>query len=245
MGCYLFDKQPNFIPTEAMSSLHPSGCAIARLKIRQRRAAIQSTFPSQKKSFTLSEEIIGMILDLQDLTSMADAIKITCPETHVGTFVSARLSVEYKLLLMTGEADVNSLSKTVCLAGQIYVNRVLRVFDKGDMIPHWIAERLKQIIISTMGHTKQDETLPDAMLWVAFMGGIGAKTGPLMSWFVELIYYTCNSLGLQSWTQIQPLLETWLWSEERLGEECMSLWQEVEEKVVLQSWAKSLVASPF
>jgi hypothetical protein len=245
IGCYLFDKQPNFIPTKEISNLYPAGSEIAKSNIRRRRAAIQATFLDHKDPFKLNEEIVGLLIDLQTLTSMTYALDVSSPEAHVASFVSARISLEYRILQMTGQHDLNNFGKAVCLAGQIYVNRVLRVFTKGDMIPHWIAERLKHIVMSAFGDTIQSEDLPDAMLWVAFMGALGAKTGPLMDWFVDLIYFASSALGIQSWSQVQPRLETWSWSEERLGEEYRSIWEEVEAKVVMQSWAQSIVVSPF
>lgn len=226
----MFDKQPTIIQGDMLRiSLNSSN--ITALHVLRMREALQLSHCDHDETFVLDEMIADILIEMHSLTDLIDQkVHFACPELQVRSFVSARLSVECRLLRMHGQVGLNNYSKAVCLAAQVYVNRVLRTFERGTSIPHRIAERLKRAIVSTLSSVPRGRELPAPMLWVAFMGGVGARDGPLRLWFMEFVHHIGYSACLRSWHDVLLLLRQWPWSEEFLTDECKMLWQNVVER---------------
>ena len=165
---------------------------------------------------------------MRHLTSQIHYRALAHPETHVRSWVTTRICVEHSLLEILAHADVNSLTRSVCLAAQIYVNRVFRTFQRGAMILHGISKRLKNTIVGTLEATQGDEHTSALARWVGIMGGLGAQDGALREWFVESIRVVRHRLGVTTWDEVHKRLERWCWDDDLLGREGETLWREVE-----------------
>lgn len=224
----MFDKQPTLIQEGDIPRIPLKPSHLTSQHILRMREVLQTY--NDNKTFALDEEVIEILIEMHNLTDLINQREdFAYPELQVRSFVSARMSVEYRLLGIYGQPVISNFSKSVCLAAQIYANLVLRTMEGGSTIPHRISERLKNAITATLGEISQDEKLPGLMLWIAFIGGIGAAEGPLKLWFIKLIHRICDSASLSTWQDVHSLLSLWPWSEEFLADKCKKLWQEVEK----------------
>jgi hypothetical protein len=160
---------------------------------------------------------------------ISPAHPIPSPDLYVRHYLSTRTAIEYRLLYLSAEKDFTGFSRTMCLAAQIYVNRVLRTFSRGALFLERHTERLKHSIEVTLSDAGLHTRLPASMLWVAVMGAMAARDGPLRAWFVELVHSACCDMGLGEWQDVQSLLSSFLWPELYLDNDAFILWKEVEE----------------
>jgi hypothetical protein len=195
-----------------------------------RKTTLLSVSSSVHNIFILDETILDCILELQNLTGMISlTTPIPSPESYVRRYVSTRIAVEYRLLRLCYKRQLTEFSRTMCLAAQIYVNRVLRTFDRGALFLERHAERLKKNIEITLSDVGLHTTLPASMLWVAVMGAMAARDGPLRVWFVVLVHSACYDMGLGEWQDVQSLLSSFIWPDRHLDNDAFILWKEVEE----------------
>jgi hypothetical protein len=230
-GCYFFDKQPCFLLDEDLKRQHHDFSPLPSTPLApMHKTKLLSFSFSDHDVFAMDESILDCIIELQDLTHMAGPTSsIRYPDLYVRTYLSARTVVEYKLLRLCAGKESTDYSRTVCLAAQIYVNRVLRTFSRGALFLDRLAERLKIGIEVTLSIAPPHTKMPACMLWVAVLGALAARDGPLRVWFVEFVYSGCHDMGLGVWRDLQGLLGSFLWPDSYLDSDAFSMWKEVEQ----------------
>jgi hypothetical protein len=180
--------------------------------------------------FAVNEAVLDCILRLRNLTRMVNLeTTIPHPSLYIRSYLTARIAVEYKLLRLGVETRLTNFSRTMCLAAQIYVNRVLRTFERGSLVVHRQAERLKASIETMLDNKLSHSKLPSCMVWVAVMGAIAAQDGSLRTWFVELIRSVCCDVGFINWKAVHNQLDSFLWPHKCLDNDSVLLWKEIEE----------------
>ena len=182
------------------------------------------------KALAVDDRILDCVLKLQDITRMINPeMPVTHPERYIRTYMSAQIAVEYKIFQILGEENIASISRTMCLAMQIYINRVPRTFPRGSFFLHKMAQRLKEAMEVALASSAADTDLPPSILWVTVMGAMGSQDGPLRAWFLDQITRLCRSLRVKTQRAGQDLLQTWLWSSQALDNEAVALWGELED----------------
>jgi hypothetical protein len=65
-------------------------------------------------------------------------------------------------------------------------------------------------------------------LWVLTLAGIAAFQQAERAWFVDKLRVLARRKGLLDWSQVLPVLESFLWMDMACGAGGMSLWDEVQ-----------------
>ncbi|KAH7089688.1 hypothetical protein FB567DRAFT_521314 [Paraphoma chrysanthemicola] len=223
VGCYLFDRQPSFVRRLDRDR------TIGSLNHEPRYDEIMSLLSSSKLDISSIDPIVlECIVTLRELTSIAGLeTPIPYPSLHIQKYLTARMAVEYKLLQLVADNHLADISRTVCMAAQIYVNRVLRTFERGSILLHKQAERLRSSIEATICNAASDSTLPSCMAWVAIMGAVGAQDGPLRLWFISLLRAACLHTGCTDYQVLRRQLQSLLWSHGSLDNDAILLWREI------------------
>ncbi|OAL45891.1 hypothetical protein IQ07DRAFT_206774 [Pyrenochaeta sp. DS3sAY3a] len=189
----------------------------------------------------VDEGLIDCIAEMQHLTRMINTEEgVAFPELYIRSFTSARIVVEYKLFRLCNES-VSRFSRAMCIAAQIYANRVLRTFERGNLFIHHLAERLKKAIEQTLddiaeGAQMNKEQLM-SVLWMSVMGAVGSRNGPLRAWFVGMVRSGCYNAGVSTSSAFESVLGSMLWSERSLGKDRIALWKEVEQGEACDPWS--------
>ncbi|KAH7073747.1 hypothetical protein BKA63DRAFT_554080 [Paraphoma chrysanthemicola] len=222
VGCYLFDRQPSFVRRLDRDR------TIRGFNHEPRHDAILSLLSSSKLDISsIDPTVLACIITLRELTSIAGLeTPVPYPSLHIQKYLTARMAVEYRLLQLVADIQLADISRTVCMAAQIYVNRVLRTFGRGSMLLHKQAERLRSSIEATICNAASSSTLPSCMVWVAIMGAMGAQDGPLRLWFMSLIRAACFNTSCTDYQVVHSQLQSLLWSHGSLDNDAMLLWRE-------------------
>jgi hypothetical protein len=174
--------------------------------------------------------VLDCIVGLRNLTSMASLeTPIPYPSLHIRKYLTERMAVEYRLLQLGVDSHLTEVSRAVCLAAQIYVNRVLRTFERGSLVLHRLAERLRSSIEIIFHEAVSAPVLPSCIVWVAVMGAMGAQDGPLRVWFAALVRSVCYDTGCTEYRVVRSQLQSFLWSHGPLDNDAVLLWRELGE----------------
>jgi hypothetical protein len=68
----------------------------------------------------------------------------------------------------------------------------------------------------------------DLHLWVLTLAGVAAFQKAERSWFVNRLRSLARLKGLSNWSQVLPVLKSFLWMDRACGAGGMSLWDEVQ-----------------
>lgn len=162
---------------------------------------------------------------------IANASLDTYLQMHVQAYILTRFSIEYSVFEVLDKPDLDDESKAVCLAAQIYINKVYRTFEKHHMVPDRIAQRLKEPLLAVIQSHYENKEHCDLILWAAVLGGLGSRDKDLRRVFVFAISAVCISMGWTAWSEVLGQLNLWVWCKNCLEEECSELWSEVEEYI--------------
>ncbi|KAH8726412.1 fungal-specific transcription factor domain-containing protein [Phaeosphaeriaceae sp. PMI808] len=227
IGCYMFDTQPQF----SLKVIQPSLDELRESQpedIKEMIDLSSTTFSCTNDLICLDGSLVDCFVRMRDLNGfITEGANASYRQARVQAFIISRFSLEYKIIDIAKKPELNNHSKAACLAAQIYINRVFRTFHKTAEIPHRLAVKLRGLVFEFASKPLEIKEVSGLMLWIAVMGGIGARDANLRQFFISTISSLCNTLGLVTCADIREQLSFWSWSEEYLGAESRVLWSEV------------------
>lgn len=199
-------------------------------KIPNTEEATTSPAPDQDYDAILGKELTGVLQQMCLLSNLIDQDPPTIDtEAHIRAFLTSRTALEHTLLRVAYYSQTNTFALATCLAAQVFVNKVLRTFEKNAAIPDRIALRLKlPLQMLMLSNTLSNRNISELLLWMTVMGGVGSRAGAQRAWFVAVLRFICDAIDLRSWEDLHIQLQRWPWCDTFLSNECEALWSEVE-----------------
>jgi hypothetical protein len=113
----------------------------------------------------------------------------------------------------------------VCkLTALIYSNAVLIALPANRGWHIRLSSRLKHLLEQTSCQSWRDD-MSDFLLWSLFVGGLAASRSPARDFFEESLRVLLARKGLTLWSDVEAILEDFMWSSPACRHGAAVLWQ--------------------
>lgn len=125
--------------------------------------------------------------------------------------------------ILLSQATLITIAKDPCsnkLAGVCY-NAAMILLDsyirhiifEACIMDRYMAQLQAEIypFLDAGDSTCVDPRMEKFLLWALFVGGIIASEKPCRSWALKYQVFYCEKLGVRSWGDVKPILESFLW----------------------------------
>ena len=181
-------------------------------------------------TFGFSQEMLYVSYDLFEQTEMIEGycqgkLEGDMAKGHVGKYRSIKYDIQHRLISLP-ELDDQPVYESYRLALWIYS------FAVTTAIRFYLDTRRELVgrLVRALTRTEYDSSwvrLPEALLWIYFLGGITATGLPERVWFVENTSALLVRLKLKDWADVKLVLHSFLWLDRGCDAGARVFWSEV------------------
>lgn len=183
----------------------------------------------------VTEQALGVFRDLRGYSTLLD--KFCCGDTGTYTrmeLIDMRNAVQHRLVSLTLGSDLGDV--TVQQAGVYECCRLTAVlYACAVTFPFPTTTGWDRNLVRGIKMTLENLSLEnwpvypsDFHLWVLVLAGIAAFQKVERAWFAEKLRKLAWRKGLCNWSQVVPILKSFLWMDTACEVGGMSLWDEVQ-----------------
>jgi hypothetical protein len=183
----------------------------------------------------LSEQALSVFRDMRGYSALLE--KYCCGETWIYTrmeVIDMRNAVQHGLVSLPIGSDLGDV--TMQQAGVYECCRLTALlYACAVTFPLPASVGWDRNLLHGIRQTLENLSLEswpvypsDFHLWVLILGGIAAFQKAERSWFVDKLRSLAWRKGLAEWSQVLPILKSFLWMDMACGAGGMSLWDEVQ-----------------
>lgn len=183
----------------------------------------------------LNEQVLSVFRDLRAYSAVLE--KYCCGESWTYTrmeIVDMRNAVQHRLVSLPLGSDLDSV--TMQQAGMYECCRLTALlYACAVTFPLPVATGWGRNLVRRIQRTLEDLSLEswpvyqsELHLWVLTLAGIAAFQQAERAWFVDKLRVLARRKGLLDWSQVLPVLKSFLWMDMACGAGGMSLWDEVQ-----------------
>jgi hypothetical protein len=183
----------------------------------------------------LTKQALGIFRDMRGYSALLE--KYCCGETWTYTrmeIVDMRNAVQHRLVALPLGSDLADVTMQQAgvyeccrLTALLYACAVTFPLPTSTGWDRNLVRGIKQTL-ENLSLESRPVYLSDLHLWVLILAGIAAFQRAERSWFVDKLRSLAWRKRLSDWSQVLPVLKSFLWMDMACGAGGMSLWDEVQ-----------------